>query len=302
MDGRHPLVALHVYLPHDEVDVNVHPAKREVRFHHEGSLFSLVQRAVRETLVAESPVPLVSPGAARAGSFRAFAMSAESRQSVAGQGELALGVIPPREGPRASEHTEATTVSNALPALRVLGQAGGTYIIAEGPGGVYLIDQHAAHERIRYEQVVRLAGERQPEVQGLLEPQAVELLPEQVQVVEQWSDTLSAHGFRGEPFGDKTYLLRGVPAGITNTSADRLLMEVLDLLSRAQDPAEAGASLAASIACHGAVRAGDALTHEEMVALVRQLESAVSPQTCPHGRPTMLHLSSNNLEREFGRR
>jgi DNA mismatch repair protein MutL len=167
---------------------------------------------------------------------------------------------------------------------------------------VYLIDQHAAHERIRYEQVVRLAGERQPEVQGLLEPQAVELLPEQVQVVEQWSDTLSAHGFRGEPFGDKTYLLRGVPAGITNTSADRLLMEVLALLSRAQDPAEAGASLAASIACHGAVRAGDALTHEEMVALVRQLESAVSPQTCPHGRPTMLHLSSNNLEREFGRR
>jgi DNA mismatch repair protein MutL len=93
-----------------------------------------------------------------------------------------------------------------------------------------------------------------------------------------------------------------VPNGLKDTSPEGLLGEVLDLLAQARDPSQTGDSVAASIACHSAVRAGDMLSHEEMVALVRQLEGAESPHTCPHGRPTMLHLSANSLEREFGRR
>ena len=298
MNGRHPVVTVHVDLDPAEVDVNVHPAKREVRFHHEGALFSLVQRAVRETLIAQSPVPVVDPSASAATALRwSPAPHEENRQ------EQLLpwrSLIPPGEQTTAQEWPPSMPVT--LPALRVLGQASGTYVIAEGPGGVYLIDQHAAHERVRYERVTQQARERQPEVQGLLEPQAVELLPAQIQTLEEWKETLASYGFQGEPFGESTYLLRGVPNGLKDASPDGLLGEVLDLLAQARDPAQAGDSVAASIACHSAVRAGDMLGHEEMVALVRQLEGAESPHTCPHGRPTMLHLSANSLEREFGRR
>ncbi|MEE8442251.1 MAG: DNA mismatch repair endonuclease MutL, partial [Dehalococcoidia bacterium] len=181
MEGRHPLVALHVELPPAEVDVNVHPAKREVRFHHEGSVFSLVQRAVRETLVARSPVPVVAPQSAVATSFRSYPAPTTGAQ----QEPLPWStLIPPKTQAPVEERPGA--LMDTLPALRVLGQAGGMYIIAEGPEGVYLIDQHAAHERVLYERVAREAKERQWEVQGLLEPQAVELLPTQIQTMETW--------------------------------------------------------------------------------------------------------------------
>ncbi|MSQ22751.1 MAG: DNA mismatch repair endonuclease MutL [Dehalococcoidia bacterium] len=297
MEGRHPVVAMHVDLDPAEVDVNVHPAKREVRFHNEGALFSLLQRAVRETLVAQSPVPLLAPSASSSTPLRwGPAPREENRQEQLPWRRL----IPPGEQAHGQERSAGMPAT--LPALRVLGQASSTYIIAEGPGGVYLIDQHAAHERVRYEKVTQQARERQPEVQGLLEPQAVELQPAQIQTLEEWKETLASYGFQGEPFGESTYLLRGVPNGLKDARPEGLLGELLDLLSQARDPAQANDSVAASIACHSAVRAGDTLSHEEMVALVRQLEGAESPHTCPHGRPTMLHLSANSLEREFGRR
>jgi DNA mismatch repair protein MutL len=177
MEGRHPVVTLHVDLDPSEVDVNVHPAKREVRFHHEGALFSLVQRAVRETLVAQSPVPVVAPSASTASALRWGPARQDNRQDQLPWRTL----IPPKEQTSGQEWPDSMPVT--LPALRVLGQASGTYVIAEGPGGIYLIDQHAAHERVRYERVTQQARERQPEVQGLLEPQVVELLPAQIQTM-----------------------------------------------------------------------------------------------------------------------
>ena len=298
MEGRHPVVALHLELPPEEVDANVHPAKREVRFHYEGALFSLVQRGVREVLVAQSPVPLVQPDSARSGPS---AFRIESRplwpipevQQQAEQGDIRQGEENVSTPPLMAE---------ALPALRVLGQASGTYIVAEGPEGVYLIDQHAAHERVLFARVRSQSQEHQADMQGLLEPQAVELLPVQMQALEAWRQLLEAHGFQGEPFGERAFLLRGVPGGLRSAGPEGMLTEALDLLSQTRDPAQAGDALAASIACHSAVRAGDALSQQEMGALVRQLEATESPHTCPHGRPTMLHLSSSNLEREFGRR
>ena len=312
MEGRHPIVALHVELPLEEVDVNVHPAKREVRFHNEGAVFSLVQRAAREALVARSPVPLVVPETHR-GEFapvQTGAGSDWSRRGEQGGAPLPWRMLVPERTPEDGEghpledreERALPLMAEALPALRVLGQAGGMYIVAEGPEGVYLIDQHAAHERVLYEQVTRRAAERAPEVQGLLEPLAVEIQPSQVQALEAWRDTLANYGFHGEPFGDNVFLLRGVPGGLKETDPEGLLGEVLELLSKAQDPAQAADGVAASIACHSAVRAGDPLSQEEMASLVRQLEAAESPHTCPHGRPTMVHMSAASLEREFGRR
>ncbi|MBI2172319.1 MAG: DNA mismatch repair endonuclease MutL [Chloroflexi bacterium] len=306
MEGRHPLACLHLGLPPGEVDANVHPTKQEVRFSKEGAVFALVQRAVRGVLTAQSPVPLVAPQSFSRSIPPMYPFSPPPQSGKpAAAGESALRLIPPRQ-PEASRPVgtpgDQTPMSQALPTLRVLGQAAGTYIIAEGPQGVYLIDQHAAHERIRYEQVQRGVKERQPEAQGLLEPLPVELSHEQLQTLAAWKEVLAGFGFQGEPFGERAYLLRGLPAGVKDLPPDALLAEVLDLLSRAQDPTQAADALAASVACHSAVRAGDVLAHQEMAALVRQLEATESPHTCPHGRPTMLHLSSSNLEREFGRR
>ncbi|MBI4202224.1 MAG: DNA mismatch repair endonuclease MutL [Chloroflexi bacterium] len=314
MEGRHPLVCLHLELPPAEVDANVHPTKQEVRFQKEGAVFSLVQRALRGVLVAQSPVPSVAAAALPAlppfisGPFstqpgQPFAPRVQSGRQV----EFALGLAPTQGPPQpgqaeAAPQPGAMPLPDALPALRVLGQAGATYIIAEGPQGVYLIDQHAAHERVRYEQVQRQVKERQPDVQGLLEPLPVELSPAQVQALDEWKDMVAAFGFQGEPFGERSYLLRGVPGDLRDAGPQALLSEALDLLARAVDPVRAADALAASIACHSAVRAGDLLSHQEMTTLVRQLEGTQSPHTCPHGRPTMLHLSATHLEREFGRR
>ena len=300
MAGRHPLVALHLELPLEQVDVNVHPAKREVRFHQEGPIFSLVQRAARELLVARSPVPVVQPDPALQGPV-ALHIGSQPGSPVATISRQERGADGRATDDEPS--AELPLLAQALPALRVLGQAGGTYIIAEGPVGIYLIDQHAAHERVLFERVRQQSRERQPAVQGLLAPLSVELLPAQMQTMETWRETLESHGFLGELFGERTFLLRGVPGELrSNTESEAVLIEALELLGQAQDPSQAGDSLTASIACHGAVRAGDSLTHEEMGGLLRQLEASESPHTCPHGRPTMLQLSTSNLEREFGRR
>ena len=310
MEGRHPLVVLHLELPAIEVDVNVHPAKREVRFHYDGAVFSAVQRSVRECLVAHSPVPLVSTRAVQPNTAPA-AWNSPPATLWAEQDSFKTWPVSRRESGFRPDgrHRDgygaripASDRRNASRPCACWAKAGQTYVIAEGPQGVYLIDQHAAHERVNFEKVLRQVEDKSPEIQGLLEPLAVELLPQQVQTLEEWKDTLHAFGFLGESFGERTYLIRGVPAGIRDAGPDQLLGEVLETLQQAKDPSQAGESMAASIACHSSVRAGDTLTHDEMAALLRQLEAARSPHTCPHGRPTMLHLSASNLEREFGRR
>jgi DNA mismatch repair protein MutL len=187
-----------------------------------------------------------------------------------------------------------------LPVLRVLGQLDNSYIIAEGPDGLYLIDQHAAHERVQFEKIERQRSRREIEVQGLLEPMTLEVSPRQEAVLRSHYQDLAEFGFAIEPFGDRTFLVRAVPALIYNKDWAGMLRELLDSLSEGErgDWAE---GVAASMACHSAVRAGQTLTDVEMRELVRQLEQATAPHTCPHGRPTMIHLSSEQLKREFGR-
>jgi DNA mismatch repair protein MutL len=191
-----------------------------------------------------------------------------------------------------------------LPPLRVLGQLAQTYIIAEGPEGMYLIDQHAAHERVLYEQL--LAGQASTSVpsQALLEALTVELTPGQSEELDEWLDPLHRLGFEVEPFGGMTVLLRAVPAILARTDVRGSLSGILDELAAGEEPlaGEMDARAAAAACKRGAVKAGQTLALEEMQALVRQLEASTLPRTCPHGRPTMILLSQTWMEREFGRR
>ena len=195
------------------------------------------------------------------------------------------------------------TTRQVLPMLRVVGQMGATYVITEGPDGMYLVDQHAAHERVMYDRIVarRAAGEAPP-VQPLLEPALLELGIERAACLEEYRAMLESLGLATEPFGDTNYLVRAVPAGIAGTDIARAIVALLDKLAgerRVQDPF---ARAAATVACHSSVRAGMALSLEEMRRLIEDLEATPTPRTCPHGRPTLVHLGTEAIERQFGRR
>jgi DNA mismatch repair protein MutL len=174
------------------------------------------------------------------------------------------------------------------------------YIVAEGPDGLYLIDQHAAHERIRFDRLLRQREMKKPEVQGLLEPSTLEVTPRQDAVMRSCLEYLMDFGFALESFGERTYLVRTVPALVAGDDWPSMLKELLDALS-GEEKSQWEEKIVASIACHGAIKSGQTLSDDEMRALVRQLEQTASPHTCPHGRPTVIRLSAAQLEREFGR-
>jgi len=172
--------------------------------------------------------------------------------------------------------------------------------VAEGPGGAYLIDQHAAHERILYEKVVSEREQRAVGVQGLLELITMELSSNQEMMLKSRSEYLNSYGFNIEPFGDRTYVIRAVPALIAGKNVVESVLSVIDSLD--DTVADWNDGIAVSLACHGAIKAGQLLSAEEMRELVGQLEKAAQPYNCPHGRPTMIHLTTAQLEKEFKRR
>ncbi|MFC1944912.1 hypothetical protein ACFLX5_05495 [Chloroflexota bacterium] len=166
---------------------------------------------------------------------------------------------------------------------------------------MYLIDQHAAHERVLFERIQEQQKRREVEVQGLLQPLTVGLTTEQEERLAENKEALDGYGFAIEPFGERTCLVRAAPVLLAGRDIAESVLSVLDSLDEAVS-GDWREKIALSLACHGAVRAGQTLNDEEIRELVRQLESASQPRTCPHGRPTMVHLSSSQVEREFGRR
>lgn len=286
MTGRHPLAAVHLRLAPEDIDPNVHPAKSEIRFAREREVHGVLHRAVATALIdlrlAERDIdvhqaidaPLPAQGSA-------LPLPVGEEDGAAGEGP---GLLPP------------------IPALRVFGQTNLTFIIAEGPRGLYMIDQHAAHERILFDQLdAQLAGGGVAS-QPLLEPASLDLTPADMQVLEENRELLARVGFVLEPFGHDACLIRAVPVLAGRAAPVDLTREVLAELQSLPEPGAARERALAAMACKAAVKAGQSLAVDEMRELVVQLERTVRPATCPHGRPTMIHLSHTQLEREFGRR
>jgi len=285
MQGKHPVAIINISLPAKETDVNIHPTKTEIKFQNERLVFSTVQKAVRRALIELAPAPRIEEVATTYATApgRTLWTSTGAGQSPASS--------PPMAQP---------TPVFSLPALRLLGQLASSYIVAEGPDGLHLIDQHAAHERILFEKIKHQLSHQETEVQGLLEPVTLEVTPQQDAVLKSHYESLAEFGFSIEPFGDRTYLVRAVPALLHSKDWTEALRELLESPSGG-DKGDWMEKVAISIACHSAVRAGQVLTDDEMRELIRQLEQVAVPNTCPHGRPTMIHLSSGQMEREFGR-
>lgn len=303
MVGRFPVVVLDINLPPDAVDVNVHPTKSQVRFRDPNVVFAAVQRAVRAVVASHAPIPsvgVVSP-------WRDY--SRQPYPSSLDQSQLAINLHRPNSTPNYQPSNYPTTQppnypTSGFPMLRVLGQIASTYIIAEGPEGLYLIDQHAAHERVLYEQLSAGRTDAQLAIQELLDPAPIQLSPAQFATLDANKDALAAYGFRTEPFGGDTALLRAVPAVISKADPRAALIAILDEMEQGEEPLEksADARLITSICKSIAVKGGQVLSLEEMRELVRRLEQTTSPRTCPHGRPTAIQLNLGQLEREFGRK
>ena len=332
MERRFPLAVVNIALDYDLVDVNVHPSKTEVRFRSGDRVFSAIQRAVRQTLIAHSPVPAMR----RVGQFEGASYPYPAQSSLRDKDDRRFWPIEPFNPSRnpagmageigaadagagmngvssqngndmsgdfpANGDASGLTARDALPMLRVLGQVQLTYIAAEGPDGMYLIDQHGAHERVMFERIKADAAASTPQSQRLLEPLTVELDPKQQELARTHAELFASLGLLVEPFGGSVFIIRAVPDILVGDDPAKAFIDMLDEMSQGGEIESWEDRAAYSLACHSAIRAGKVLSMDEMYALTRQLEQCEQPHTCPHGRPTILHLSGSRLEHEFGRR
>jgi DNA mismatch repair protein MutL len=309
MVGRYPQATLFIEMPPELVDVNVHPAKAEVRFRDRDAAFSAVQRAVRRALLAYKPVPGLQPTYQENLAFDQA--QAASRSQDFDWNTLPDESVPQQETAR-QEPGEADQMVTAqaqlapgrVPILRLVGQVASAYLAAEGPDGLYLIDQHAAHERVLFERFLSQRNSERIPSQSLLEPVAVEFAPAASRLLEEQLPTLGRLGFQVEAFGMNTYLVRAIPALLAGKDPAEALRALVENFEEDETPlqGEIEARLIARVCKRAAVKAGQNLSIEEQRALLADLEACESPRTCPHGRPTMIHLSVDLLERQFGRR
>jgi len=333
MKGRHPLAVLMVDLPPAFVDVNVHPTKAEVRFQDSNAVFVAVQKTVREGIVQhiqarpmrggtnfiertpQQPMPTWTSNSRSNGrptpvrpSQQDFDWEMEGPgqypQQMAPETSDAPSIIPKDE----TDFSHIPDVGRpakprTLPMLRVVGQIGASYIVAEGPAGLYLIDQHAAHERVMYEQFMEEYKKKGIVAQRTLDSQTIDLAPDDVHLLNENQAALARLGFQIEPFGPNTFLIRAVPSMLANQDPIEAVSGILEDLADQRAPGEETieAKIVKQVCKRASVKAGQILSLADMQGIIRQLERCESPHTCPHGRPTLLHISGDQLAKEFGR-
>jgi DNA mismatch repair protein MutL len=331
---RYPISVLLVELEPADVDVNVHPTKAEVRFSAPDAVFSAVQRAVRKAVQDQQRLPQLDLGKAESATpwrgigdaqpaaptrdQASFGLDSATQQIMGrfrqqeAPNTLAANRLNARAGSdsdteqamaAAFQADPAPNRPRTLPPLRVIGQLAATYIIAEGPAGLYLVDQHAAHERILYEQFLAAHSQKTPHSQLLLQAVSVTLPPMLYQLAEQEKEALEAVGFQLEPFGKLALLVRALPQPLAKLSPADALNTALSDLSEGNAPG--GPTIAAQILLRvckaAAIKAGQILSYEQMSNLLHQLEYCETPRACPHGRPTIFHISADQLAKQFGR-
>ena len=315
--GRHPLLALFVDLDPRAVDVNVHPAKAEVRFRDAGSVRSLIIGGLRHALEGAGHRATVAGGMA--------ALNMLTRRTAQRSG---AGLIPPRRSspfmiPGLAEEMQAPIAGLDVPSAdaaasepaapdlldRPLGaarcQLHETYIVAQTRTSVIIVDQHAAHERLLYERFKTMLADGGVARQGLLMPEIVELDADEVQAVAEQAEGLAELGLVLEPFGPKAVLVRETPALLGETDVQGLVRDLAaEVLREAEGVVlkERLEAVCSTMACHGSVRAGRRLAAAEMNALLRDMEATPHAGQCNHGRPTYVELKLADVERLFGRR
>jgi len=304
---RHPIAALFVEVPLDEVDVNVHPAKTEVRFRDPSAVRGLIVGGLRHALDEES-------GRSAAREQSAAPLMWTTSASYEAQPALAVGPAVVREQQQAFEPVSFAPAARAERAVEPVpsyplgvarGQVAATYIVAEAEDGLVIVDQHAAHERLVLERMRAAREGGAIARQALLIPEVVELDEPDCDRLEGASGDLADMGLDIERFGPTAMLVRAVPAALGKTDAGKLLADLAGEIAELGGPLSLRDKLdhvAATIACHGSVRAGRVLSVAEMNALLREMEATPRSGQCNHGRPTWVKLAHGDIEKLFGRK
>jgi DNA mismatch repair protein MutL len=294
MVGRHPVSMIRIEVDPSRVDVNVHPTKAEVRFVDERAIARAVSRAAHRTLLKmpQSEAPVIRIDSFAVPSHVQPAAAISTAQVPTGSHEMVA---------RRSLDSDSPPSKPQMPLLRVLGQVASTYIIAEGPEGLYLIDQHAAHERVLYERFLSQLASSAVDTQPMLDPLVVDLSVDELAVAERSLDELRQLGFDVEFFGQSALIVRSVPTSAIGSDIPERLRLILGELGDGGAGSTWLDSVTVSVACHTSIRAGQVLSIQEMRELIAQLERTDQPRACGHGRPTMLRLTQSELERQFGR-
>jgi DNA mismatch repair protein MutL len=363
-----PAVLLFLDLPAEEVDVNVHPAKIEVRFRHPQFVHDFTRDSIRQALSRARPIPsfagaapsssaaesqrdgvsaVVAAGAGHAGTGppRAvipvmnaagpaiasdFELSSAPLRPEAQrfQFESGIGTLSDETGSVGAERfsdgasamlnaasaafreagkgvgSESQASAESLSELKPLGQVSSSFIVAVNGEGLWIIDQHVAHERVLFEQHLRARREGQLTGQRILMPLMVELSPRQLVIFERIAEELTANGFEVAQMGPRSVAIHATPAGIASADAERLLTEILDGIERenaAISMDSLQAKIAASTSCHAAIKVNMPLDDTKMKWLLAELAKTESPMSCPHGRPIVLRYSVKEIERAFKR-
>ena len=321
MKGKYPVCCLFLEIDPAEVDANIHPAKREVKFHREREVRRFVAEAVREGLAdfhsQKTEVVMQGLESVALGDFGLEATDVstepESEQKALGMGFSELPSPTPREAaaplipqPTTINHQPIAAIAQPLLVvpLRILGVAGKLYVVLESDRGMVLMDQHAAHERVLYEQLLEQMERKETASQRLLLPETVELPPKDAQFVAEQVETLSQLGVGLSVFGEQTFLLDALPPFIKVKDAKGFVLSLIDELKASGQGVNSmrlGEDMVIKTVCRHAIKANDLLVGPELEKLLEDLRQCTMPYTCPHGRPTLIEMSYGELEKKFGR-
>lgn len=301
--GRYPLAILFIDIKPSEIDVNVHPTKSEIRFRDEHIVFRSLQQAVREALIAEAPIPQfdVLPSQKPLGIGRWSNANFKDKNNAP---DFPLSDILSSFSIPSQDNVEGVYSDplNRFPDIRVIGQILQTYLVGEGETGVYFVDQHAAHESILFEKFMGSSDRKFAQMQGILEPIVTNLSPSQSEMLESRFELLNRYGWVIEEFGKHSYIIRAVPALLKSQNPHIALTEFLESLLKEEMRGTLEEQVAATYACHSAIRAGSSLDKTEMDELLAQLKNTDQFHTCPHGRPTLIKVTKEQLDKNFLRR
>jgi DNA mismatch repair protein MutL len=316
MKGQYPVTFLFIEMDPADVDVNVHPAKREVRFRDGPAVRDAVVQAVRTSIDSGRPAwsqtfstpapaaPQIAPPPPLASAIEPATLIPEREQIALRHDWSALPITPPSfpEPARPAQHDTAAPRDEDF---RILGVLGKLYVLMENADGLVLVDQHAAHERILFEELRRRMEEQGVPAQRLLMPLTIEVSPRDADWLAQNSATLHKMGLGIEPFGDRTFKIDTLPQFIRAADPLQLVRDIIDELREVSVHASRlrlGEDVIATTVCRHAVKANDYLREPELVRLIQDLLRCELPYCCPHGRPTMIQISYGELERKFGRK
>ena len=315
--NKHPVFVLHLQLNPQTIDVNVHPQKSEIKIEQKEQVAAAVALVVKETLQSNQLMPTVDVNTEQQITFGTALPRKEVKTTVkysfepSGQTVFAVEERSAEYGqtgqkeviPIIAEQDQGEELwPEKLPPMKLLGQVHKTYFLAETEGGLFYIDQHAAHERVMYESLLNQFLQGKVQVQQLLQGEVLEVSVTERVIFEEQQEQLGELGFEIEPFGGNAFVIKSIPLVFGKVKIKELLLDLLNMLENKKSILEQKEEILTRMACRAAVMAGDLVTIPQMERILAQLSRTELPYTCPHGRPTLMKVTVAELEKKFRRK